>query len=279
MLAEIRARQGRFDDAAAALEEGFQRIGAQMDPDSYLWLVEMYLLAGRKDMAAGVASRYGNSISPAVSAAIAGRLAESKGAVAGAREYEAALRGQPLLTGVMLRLSRLYAAEGRPDAIVPFLEAGIAANPKADSYHQMLGERALARGDAQEAHRRLAQAVEIQPENGLYLGQLATAAAILGRKDEARERLTWAERWQPVEPAAWMAIGSAWDRLGETDRAVAAFDRARAAGLDGPGADVGGVLALARAGRGREAQARLDDARRRFPDNEMLSSLARRLNK
>jgi TolA-binding protein len=74
-----------------------------------------------------------------------------------------------------------------------------------------------------------------------------------------------------------VAIGSAWDRLGETDRAVRAFDEARRAGLAGPGADLGAALALARAGRRAEARRVLDDVARRFPDNPAVRELRTRL--
>jgi tetratricopeptide (TPR) repeat protein len=278
MLSEIRARQGRFAEAAAALEDGLRAVGGQMEPDVYLWLVETYLRAGDRVAARAVPERFRTLMPEGIAAGVTGLLAEAEGRPDAARsEYERALASRPLLTGVAMRLSRLYAAEGRPDAIAPFLDRGIAINPRADSYHQLIGELAMARGDARAAYERFRIAVDVQPENGLYLGQMATAAAALGKRDEARARLEWAERWSPTEPAAWMAIGSAWDRLGEVDRAIAAFQKARETGIEGPGADIGSALALARAGRTAEARRLLADARRRFPESEALAGIAKRL--
>jgi TolA-binding protein len=74
-----------------------------------------------------------------------------------------------------------------------------------------------------------------------------------------------------------MAIGAAWDRLGETDKAVAAFRGARGSAGAGPGADAGAALALARAGRTDEARAVLADALQRYPDSLALRQLAARL--
>jgi len=85
------------------------------------------------------------------------------------------------------------------------------------------------------------------------------------------------ERFPPREPDAWMAIGAAWDRLHEPDRALQAFDAAKKAGLEGPGADIGEALTLMRAGRAVDARRVLDDARRRYPDNAVLRQLGERL--
>ena len=74
-----------------------------------------------------------------------------------------------------------------------------------------------------------------------------------------------------------MAVGAAWDRLGETERAVAAFGSARRSAGAGPGADLGAALALARAGRLADARRVLDDGLRRYPESVQLRQLATRL--
>lgn len=278
MLGEVRAAQGRFAEAANAIEEGYREIPTLMEPESLLWLVEMYLRAGQAGAAGGVLTRLGSRATPGVREAVEGRLADAAGhpdAAIGA--YERALAHDPLLVSIAMRLEDLYRARGTPARIVPILERGVAKNPKADAYHHMLGEIALAAGDARTAHARFGLAVEIQPENGLYLGHLATAAAALGRRAEARQSLEWAERWTGREATAWIAIGGAWDRLGDPDRALAAFGKAREAGAQGPAPEIGAVLALARAGRTGEARRRLDEARAKFPDSRALADLAARL--
>jgi hypothetical protein len=74
-----------------------------------------------------------------------------------------------------------------------------------------------------------------------------------------------------------MALGGAWDRLGEADHAVAAFRAAKAAGAGGPGADIGAALALARAGRTSEAKSVLADAAREFPGSAAVRQVRERL--
>jgi Flp pilus assembly protein TadD len=195
-----------------------------------------------------------------------------------AREaYERALAQAPSLTSTLLRLQDLYAREGRPESIVPFLERGLAAHPDNDLYHHLLGRLSRARGDLDSALRSFRRAVEIQPENGLYLGDLAVAAAARGEVGEARRALEWAERWQPREAAAWIAIGSAWDRLGETARSIDAFRRALDLAGDDPTPHLGIALAEMRRGRVDEASRVVREARRRFPADERLLALERRL--
>ena len=278
MLGEVRAAQGRFREAADAIEEGHRRIPTLMDPESLLWLAEMYLRAGDATAAAGVLPRLGSGAPIAVQEAIRGRLEDTAGrADAAVAAYERALASDPLLVSIAMRLEDLYRMRGAPDRIVPILEAGIAENPLADAYHHLLGELALGAGNPKSAYGHFRRALDVQPENGLYLGHFAVSAAATGRPAEARQALEWAERWTSREPTAWIAIGGAWDRLGETDRALAAFVKARESGALGPAPEIGAVLALARSGRVAEARRRLDEARVRFPDSRALADLASRL--
>lgn len=278
MLAEIRATDGRFDDAAAALEEAYRRVPDRMEAESLLWLAEMYLRAGRVDDAKRLPERFASRISPAIRDAIEGRLADASGDPARARPlYERALGAQPLLVHVALRLQALDREAGEPRRIEPFLRRTLEAHPKVDAYHALLGDLLLERGDEAGAAAAYARAVEIQPENPLYLGRFAAAAAATGRSTEARDALAWAERWGPRDAESWVAIGGAWDRLGDVDRALAAFAKAREAGAQGPAPEIGAVLALARSGRSAEARRRLDAARAAYPDSRALADLAARL--
>jgi tetratricopeptide (TPR) repeat protein len=278
MLSEVRATQGRYDDAALAIEEGWARARETMEPSSPLWLVELHLMSGDKNRAAEALSRWSVTMSAAVRTAAEGRLADANGDAERARGlYRSALESDPLLVRVVQRLQELDAAGGRGGDIEAFLMSTLSAHPHVDVYWDMAGQIALARGDAGVASERFRKAMELQPENGLYIGHFASASAAAGKPSEARDALAWSERFPPREGGAWVAIGSAWDRLGETDRAVRAFDEARRAGLAGPGADLGAALALARAGRRAEARRVLDDVARRFPDNPAVRELRTRL--
>jgi tetratricopeptide (TPR) repeat protein len=135
----------------------------------------------------------------------------------------------------------------------------------------------MGRASYADAVERFAKANALQPDEGLYIGHLASALAASGRPDDARRALAWTERVPPTDAEAWMAVGAAWDRLGDADRAVQAFREARKIGLPGPGADIGEALALARAGRSSEALKVLDAAEARFPGSQALTSVRERL--
>jgi len=278
MLSEARASQGRFADAAAALEEGWQRLPKEMDPSSLLWIVELHLLAADRNGATAAADRWSTNMSPAVHHAIEGRLAEASGdTVTATSHFHQALEADPLLVRVALRLQSLEASAGRPFAMESFLTATLQSHPDVDAYWDLAGQLALAHGDLSTAIARFQHATDIEPENAVYLGHLATAQAATGDSDGAREALGWSERFPPVNAEGWMALGAAWDRLGETERAVAAFGKARESSGAGPGADLGTALALARAGRTAEARRVLEDGLRRYPESAALRQLATRL--
>jgi tetratricopeptide (TPR) repeat protein len=278
MLSEARASDGRFAEASAALEEGWSRLPGEMEPSSLLWIVELHLLAGDRNAAAAAAQRWSPKMSEAVRHAVDGRLAEARGDAAGAASlYRQALDQDPLLVRIALRLQSMEAANGRPFALEPFLTSTLAVHPEVDAYWDLAGQFAMSRGDLMEAAARFRHATDIEPENATYLGHLASVEAASGHPEAAREALAWSERFPPLEAEGWMAIGGAWDRLGETERALSAFDRARSSTGAGPGADLGAALTLARAGRLAEARRVLEEGRRRYPDSASLRQLAARL--
>ncbi len=278
MLSEVRASQGRFAEAAAALREGYAAIPDQMNPHSVLWMVEMDLRAGSVPQAEADTRTYGPRTTEGVRTAIEGRMQEARGDLGSAvASYERALAAEPLLTSALLRLQTLYRAAGQPDRIVPYLERGLAASKDADLYQNLLGEHARAKGELPTALAHFQAAVDLQPENGLYLGNLAGTLAALGRKAEAQERLAWALRWSPTDPQAWLAIAGAQDRLGNTDGALQAFKEAKEHGAPEPATDAGTALVLARAGRRDEARRLVADSLSRHPGDPTLRALAARL--
>ncbi len=279
MLSEVRADDGRIDEAAAALEEGWDKLPKEMEPSSLLWIVELRLISAGPSAGSAAAAKWSSKMTAPVKSAVDGRLAEAAGDLAGAaRSYQAALEGDPLLVRVALRLQSIDAAAGRPFALEPFLVRTAESHRQLDAYWDLAGQMALARGEFPVAVDRFRRAAEVEPENATYLGHLATAQAAGGQREPAKETLAWVDRFPPHTSDDWMAVGAAWDRLGETDRAVAAFSKARESRGAGPAACLGEALALARAGRTADARRVLDEGLKKFPDSPPLRQLADRLD-
>jgi tetratricopeptide (TPR) repeat protein len=266
MLSQVRASQGRYDDAVAALRDGWEKVPELMEPASLLWMVELELLAGKPDAARSVTIPWRSRLTPALELAIDGRLRDAAGDATGAADaYRRALAMDPLIVRLAQRLRELDVARAQPFASEPFLLETLKTHPLVDAYWDMSGQMALSRGDFALAVERFKRANALQPDDGLYLGHLASALTAAGRPQEALSALAWASRVPPTSADAWMALGAAWDRLGEPDSAVAAFRAAKASGFQGPGADLGAALALARSGRRDEARRLLEDTAIRFP--------------
>jgi tetratricopeptide (TPR) repeat protein len=277
MLSEVRAQSGRFAEASAALEEGWGRLPTEMEPSSLLWIVELHLLSGDRAGAATAANDWSPKMSAAVKHAVAGRLAESNGDTSAAIGlYRQSLAEDPLLVRIALRLQSLDVAAGDPFALEPLLMTTVAAHPEVDAYWDLAGQFALSRRELPAAIERFRRATDIEPENAAYLGHLAMAESAAGKSDEARQTLAWVDRFPPRDVEGWMAVGGAWDRLGETDKAVGAFRKARESAA-GPNADLGEALALARAGRMTEARRVVDEGLRRYPESASLKKLSTRL--
>lgn len=278
MLSQVRATMGHLAEAARTLEEGWEKTPESMNPQSLAWIVDLHLMNGDRAGAEKAAERWSAKMDPGVKLAVDGRLAEADGdGERAASLYRQALEKDPLLVQVAQRLHGLDIAAGHPFAIEPFLLRTLHDHDQVDAYWDLAGQFSLARGDLAEAVARFKKASDLQPENGLYLGHLASAEAASGDTSSARRALAWANRFPPRDPDAWMALGGAWDRLGDADRAVAAFDAAKKAGLSGPGADIGSALALARAGRMNEARRVLEAAAARFPQSTAVRQLRARL--
>jgi tetratricopeptide (TPR) repeat protein len=169
MLSEARASDGRFAEATAALEEGWSRVPDEMEPSSLLWIVDLQLLAGDRSAAETVARRWAPKMKLAVRHAVEGRLAEERGDLRAAQEsYRQALNEDPLLVRIALRLQSIESTEGRPFAIEPFLMTTLAHSPDVDTYWDLAGQFALARGENSRAIERFRHAVDIDPENSRY---------------------------------------------------------------------------------------------------------------
>jgi tetratricopeptide (TPR) repeat protein/predicted AlkP superfamily pyrophosphatase or phosphodiesterase len=273
MLSEAYFGLGRIDEAIATLEEGFKALD-RMDPESVLWLVRIELSRpGGREAALDAARRFAprTAKSPGLDDAIAGLLAEDARDPRAADLYRRSLDADPTR---VLAAERLFAIEGLPAAadLEPVLRRALAKDPRIDEYHNLLGMILMRRGGSTEAVTEFRRASDVDPDNARFASNLAAALARAGRWPEAGEAYERAAVLDP-SPPNFLKLGSVYRRLKRPDRALAAFERARALGDDGSGPILGIALARAELHQIPEAMQAAKEGLDRHPDDPGLRSL------
>lgn len=152
----------------------------------------------------------------AVQAMEAGRFADA------ARIYQDLVQAVPNDPGLLMNLGMALAMGGREaDAIVP-LQKAIALNPKLIPAHMFLGSSYLARGDAASAIAPLERVVAARPSDVESRRMLAQAYSGHGRTADAVSQLRKITELEPALPAAWHALGHAYNTLAQ--EAMSTFD-------------------------------------------------------
>jgi len=164
-----------------------------------------------------------------------------------------------------VRLAAVQLEVGRTEAGEALLRAWADADPSSaearfqlGSYLQRAGQTAAAEAELREALRidpkhagalnflgyswaeagarldeamdLVRRALEVDPWNGAYLDSLGWVLFQSGRYAEAREPLEQAARTFPSDPTVLEHLGDLYARLGDREAAIAAWDRALAAG-------------------------------------------------
>ncbi|HKN47990.1 MAG TPA: tetratricopeptide repeat protein, partial [Candidatus Polarisedimenticolia bacterium] len=274
MLAEAYAGLGRTDEAIAALDDGLRTIDS-MDPEPVLWLVQMRLeAAGGRSAASEEARRFAprTAKKPGLDDAIAGLIKESEGdAPAAVALFRRSLLADPTR---VVAAQRLYALAGPESGLElePILKRALGKDPRIDEYDDLLGAILATAGRTREALVWFRRAADLDPDNARFAANLASALARLGRWEEAAAAY---ERAAALEssPATFLKLGSAYRRLKRPDRALDAFERARAAGDAGAGPLLGIALSRADMHQIPEALAAVREGLGRHPDDPGLRSL------
>ena len=274
LLSEAYLGLGKEDLALAALEEGLRTMEA-MDPESVLWMVQLALSRkGGRDMATDIARRWaGRTAKKAgLDDAVAGILKEDAGDhEAAAALYMKSLRADPARAVAAQRLFALQPPQKRA-LLEPILRRALSRDPRIDEYHNLLGVLLAESGRAREALDEFRRAAELDPENPRFLANLAGAYAQLQRWDEAGAEY---ERACAASPSSgmYLKLGSVYRRLGQPERALAAFRRARDLGDDGSAPFLGMALAKAEMKRIPEAIELVQQGLGRHPQDAALRSL------
>lgn len=142
------------------------------------------------------------------------------------REAEIALELDPLSVAVMLTIGSIYRALRHYDHAIEQYQRVLEMDPTyAPALFWLSGVYALTRQD-DRAVAAAEQAIALGGEGGLYLGGLAFAQGLAGRKAEAEDTLRKMERLAETEYVAAMDLVSAYIGLGERDRALRALEQA-----------------------------------------------------
>jgi len=199
-------------------------------------------------------------------ARVAQHVGRSEEALSELRRAEALADAEPLLAEILWLQARVAAELGRPDEAEHALRKAQSLDPSPVPA-SLRGDVALARGDWKQAailyrealaanatdsvlERKLGQALtganegpsaesafrgavvkaQTDEEREGGLGDLALLFQKQGREAEGRKVLLQAVASLPRSARLWGMLGAAWGRVGELDRAIAAYQRSVALG-------------------------------------------------
>ncbi len=274
LLSQANLSLGREQESIAALHEGLEAFPA-MDPEAVLWLVRIRLRgAGGAAAAAREASRFADRTAahPGLDDAIRGLLAwEAGDRTTAASLFRRSLEADPTRVIAAGHLYSFLEEQGRAIEMETILRRGLAKDDRIDEFHSMLGVLEAETGRLEEALASMRRAAKLDPYNARFAGNLAGVLARLERWEEAA---TAYRRSAELEPSSetFMMLGSVYRRMGERERALAAFRQARDVG-EGAGAPFLGIaVLLSEMGRGDDALAAAREGLDRHPGDRSLRS-------
>lgn len=138
-----------------------------------------------------------------------------------ARLYRDLLQSMPNEPGLLMNLGMALAMGGHESEAIAPLERAISLNPALVPAHLFLGSSYLALGEPQKAIPPLERAVAGGPKDVERRQLLAQAYAAVGRPADAVTELRTITELEPRLPAAWFALGHAYNGLAQD--AIATF--------------------------------------------------------
>jgi tetratricopeptide (TPR) repeat protein len=275
MLSEAYLGMGRAADAVTALRAALDS-SPDATPEPVLWLVQLRLQdAGGVSAAAEDIRRYAARTAgrPGLDDAIAGVLAERSGDAAAALDrYRRSFAADPRRILVAQRLYALEPPRERAARLLPALRTSISLDPRQDEAQNLLGALLSEAGREDEAIAAFLRATDLDPDNARYAANLGGACARAGRWREAAEAYERADALAPSAANA-LRLGSVYRRLGEQDRALAAFTAARDRGEGTAAPFLGIALIESERGRAGAALLAIDDGLARHPGDDGLTRL------
>lgn len=159
---------------------------------------------------------------------------------------------------------------GRVKAAVEHLKQSIALEPDSLPARYALAQAYETLHSTQAALDEYEKLAKLEPQNAALFNHIGQLLAVSGRWEQARERFLAAKALAPADPAAnhWLALEA--ERRGERLQA-AEYLRASAALTEDPGLNLRLSYHLSHTGRLKEAVRVLEEARRRWPQNDQIA--------
>ena len=142
--------------------------------------------------------------------------------------YRDLLKGRPDDPRLLMNLGMALAMGGRESEALPPLQRAVERDPSLIPAHLFLGSSYLALGEPQKAIAPLERVVAARPGDVEQRRMLASAYVAVGRHVDAVTHLRRAAELAPTMPAAWYALGHAYNAVAQ--EAMGTFE------ADGPDA-------------------------------------------
>jgi putative PEP-CTERM system TPR-repeat lipoprotein len=217
-LADAQAAGKDYDAAIATLHEAVASDPNQTQP--WRALVDTYILAGRPEAAIAEARKLQKDYPDrAFGFALEGKVrgAEKKWTEAAA-VYQQGIARQPIPLLAVWRYEALVNA-GKAAEATQFAGQWMKQHPKDATFDSFLGEQSLSRKDTAGAIAHYRAALKIEPENTVYLNNVAFLLADTG-DPAAREYAERAYRQAPFNPEVIDTLGWAYVQSGETAKGL-----------------------------------------------------------
>jgi tetratricopeptide (TPR) repeat protein len=251
-LVELRARQGRTNDAIAAAEQ-LLREGAGVNPPFLNRVAELYLQAGRaaeglaRFQTAVQAGHWIYGVALARLLLDSGRPAEAAGAAA------LVLDQDPLDDPAMAVLFRSLPADRRAAGVEERLDRALRINPRSIMFLNWKAILLEERGERDRAEALLLAALQAHPDHGGSVANLGAFHLRRGGPAKAAPLLRRAVTLEPGNLEARVNLGTAMAMSGDLDGAIAAWEEAARRGVRTP--DLCNALARAHHERGNDRAA------------------------
>jgi Tfp pilus assembly protein PilF len=231
-MSEVRARQGRAQEAAQALARAVQLTGgARADPSL---LLRWTLRAGNAAQLAPLLDQ-ALALRPASADLLAARgiLRGRGGQVAAARrDLRAALQLRPAHPESLATLFALRAEAGGDALLQPALRRALQAEPGAVMPRNWLALLLEQQGSADEAEDLLREAVALAPRHAGTRVNLGSLLGRAGRPDAAAEQFRWALEIDTDDLTARLGLATAEAQAGRPQQARQVLQKATPAQRD-----------------------------------------------